>query len=1083
MKIWELSVRRPIFMSCVLVALMVIGFFSFKKTAVELFPDVAFPVVIVQTIYPGAGPEEVETLIAKPIEEELSTIAGVKNIRSINRESVGVVVAEFNLSVDVKWAEQQVRDKIASAKNKLPTDAKDPITRTVDPSAQPIVVLAIETEMKGKELFDLADNRVRPLFEQVDQVGRVEVIGGRKREIQVQLDKNKLEQRGLSVLAVAQAFKNSGMNLPAGKIDEAKSETVFRTLGEFNDLEKVRRQVVTFIGNDILTTVNDIGQVVDTVEDERVRAYLAGKETVFINVYKQSGANTVAVGDAIKKRVEKVNKDLKGEVQGKFEVKVVRDMSRFVWANVQDVGESILLGVILTIIVVFLFLGSMRSTIITGLAIPVSLVGCMPLLYLAGISINVMSMLAFSLAVGLLIDDAIVVRENIFRHLEMGKTPMRAALEGTAEVGMAVTAVTLAVLAVFAPIGFLSGVVGQFFKSFGLGVCCIMVVSLFDALSNAPMMSAYFGGKHEAFGEKAPRWKSPSFEGGFGSQMFWPLRAFFSWIYHKMRLGAFLMEKIQRWAENVYEGLLKVILIRPWLSIFVVVLSVFLLGFTVKFVPKTFLPPNDSGEFVVGLELKPGTTLDTMNGVALKIDQEIRKTPVVDTTTLTVGSRERGSYTADIYVKLLPFGQRKETTSQMKDVVREMLKKYAFAAPKVKDVDFVGAGQRPFVINIRGQNMEEIRAVGQELFKKLKAHPALVDPEITDKPGLPEFQVHVDNQKTHAYGVTPTLVGAELRARIEGDTSAKFRENGLEYDIRVRLRDDQRDLEKYYDTTSVPNLNQRLVAIKNFTTTTKLVGAAEINRENRGRYVSIEADVAAKGPGMGGAVSDINQWFESGEIKLPVGTSYRFVGQAENFQELGVSILIAGLLAIIFIYLVLASLYESLVTPFTIMLVIPLAIVGGFFGLFLFRSSLDLFSMIGCIMLMGLATKNSIILVDYINQKLEEGMDLKTAIIQGSKTRLRPILMTTFALIAGMIPVAIGLNEASSQRKALGIAVCSGVVVSTLLTLILIPAVFSSIERGRRWMIKNFGSKLISDQSEGGGHEPASGLHSAPPTH
>lgn len=1043
MKIWELSVRRPIFMSCVLVSFLVFGYFSFKKTPIELFPDVTFPVVVVTAVYPGAGPSEVETLVSKPIEEELSTINGVKNIRSINREGIGVVVAEFNLSVDVAYAEQQVRDKVSSAKSKLPTDVRDPIIRKVDPSAQPIMVLAITSEVKGTELFDLASERVRPLLEQVEQVGRVEVVGGRKREIHVKLDKKKLEQRNLSVLAVAGAFQNAGINLPAGKLDEANAETVFRTLGEFNSVDQVRKAVVSFIGNDILTTVADVGKVEDTVEDEKLKAYLNGEDTIFLNVYKQSGANTLAVAAGVHKRAAKINVDLQKELKKTFEVKVVRDMSKFVWANVKDVGESIAIGIILTIIVVFLFLGSLRSTFITGLAIPVSLIGCFPLLYMAGVSINVMSLLAFSLAVGLLIDDAIVVRENIFRHMEMGKSAFRAALDGTAEVGMAVTAVTLAVLAVFAPIAFLSGVVGQFFKSFGLGVCFIMIVSLFDALSNAPMMSAYFGGKYENIKDYKPTWLNP----------FKSLAVYF--------------DRLQEALENFYERSLHLILRWPWVSTLSVLVIVFGLASTIRYVPKTFLPPNDSGEFLVGIELPPGTTIDKMAELALKVEADLRKIPVVETTILTVGSTSGQSYLADVYVKLVPFGKRKQTTTQMKEEIREFMKKYAKASPKVKDVDFVGAGQRPFVINLRGQDLEQLRVVSQELFKKLKTHPALIDPEITDRPGLPEFQVHIDQDKARAYGVTPSLVGRELRAQIEGLTPAQFREGGKEYDIRVRLQDDQRNIEKNYATTVIPNLNARLVPLREFSTTTREIGVANINRENRGRYMSIEADIAGKGPGMGGAVADINQWFESGEIKLPTGVTYRFVGQAENFQELGVSIMIAGLLAIVFIYLVLASLYESLVTPFTIMLVIPLAIVGGFFGLFIFKSSLDLFSMIGSIMLMGLATKNSIILVDYINQRLEAGMELNTAIIQGCKTRLRPILMTTFALIAGMIPVAIGLNEASSQRTSLGIAVCSGVVISTFLTLVLIPSIFSSIERGRRFMIRTVGKRLITEQEEG----------------
>ena len=1037
MKIWELSVRRPIFMSCVLAALLVVGIFCFKKIPVELFPDVSFPVVTATTVYKGAGPVEVETLVSKPIEEELSTIAGIKNIRSVNREGVSTVIAEFNLDMDIKYAEQQVRDKVSGLKSKLPDAVDNSIIKKIDPSAQPIIVLAIKSKLRGADLYDLANEIIKPQFEQVRQVGNVELLGGRKREIQVQLDREKLGPREISVSQVVSALRNMGDNIPAGKMDQSKGEIVYRTLGEFNNLDKIRNTIVSFYGNDVSTKISDIGEVVETQVDEKLKAYLNGEESLFLYVYKQSGANTVQVSDDVIKRVDKITKELR-QTQGQdFNIEVVRDSSKFVRDNVQDVTESIVIGVILTVIVVFLFLGSLRSTIITGLAIPFSLIGSMMFLYVFGISINIMSLLAFSLAVGLLIDDAIVVRENIFRHLEMGKSPVKAALDGTGEVGLAVIAVTLAVLAVFGPLAFLSGVVGQFFKSFGLGVCFVMIISLFDALSNAPMLSAYFGGGHEPF--------SKDFD-----------------IRHPVRSLLGMFDRFQSKLEAGYELLLKKVLRFPGVTVAIILVIVFGLASTAKYIPKTFIPASDQGEFNVALELPTGTTLTKMAEVSADVDKIIRANPNVVLDTLTVGNSNGQSYISEFYVKLKPFGQRKASTTAVKQQMRDALKDFQFANPKVKDVDFIGAGQRPFVINIRGQNLEEIRKVGEKLFTKLKANKGVQDPEYSDKPGLPEFQMEIDTQKAQSYGVTPTIVGAELRSQVEGATPAKYRVNGIEYDIRVRMKESQRNLEPIFNNVKVSNINGRLVKVSDFATRHREVGYATINRENRARYVSIEADITPGGVGMGGVISDIDKMFESKEIELPVGATYKFVGQAENFQELGQSIVLAGILGIVFIYLVLASLYESLATPFTIMLVIPLAVFGGFFGLFVMKSSLDLFSMIGCVMLMGLATKNSIILVDYINNKIGEGMDLDTAVVEGCKTRLRPILMTSFALIAGMMPVAIGLNEASSQRTSLGIAVVSGVAISTLLTLVMIPAVFSYLERARRWTIKNIGSRLIN---------------------
>ena len=1030
MRISELSIHRPIFMSCILVAMLVVGSLSISKMPVELFPDVSFPVVTVNTIYPGAGPNEMETLVSKPLEEELGSVSGVKTVRSINLESVSTVVVEFTLETDVKFAEQQVRDRVSTAKRKLPDEIEEPTIRRIDPADQPIMMAAVSAPLEEGKLYDLASEEIRPKLEQIAQVGRVELVGGRKREIQVQLDREKIKAREIPVVQVVQKLKDFGQNVPAGKVSQEQGEVVFRTLGEFNNLEQIQKATVSFLGNDVPTKISDIGTVVDTLVDEKTRAYLNGQSTIIFQIYKQSGANTVKVASAVKKKLLSLDSEMKTQMGEKYDIRLVYDMARFIDANVEDVLESIFFGVILTILVVFFFLGSIRSTFITGLAIPFSMIGGLALVYAFGYSINVMTLLAMSLAVGLLIDDAIVVRENIFRHLEMGKSSLRAALEGTAEVRLAVIAVTLAILSVFGPIAFLQGVVGQFFKSFGMTVCFVMAVSLFDALSNAPMLSAYFGG---TAADLHKRWKIIQIFDRMQTRMEEWYAAFLTWTLHHRAI----------------------ILI----STFVIVMGS---CSSLMFVPKTFLPAQDNGEFMVSLEMKPGTSLKEMADMALNVDKKIHTHPEVTQTILTVGDANGLPNVANFFVALKPFGKRTKNTTTVKMEMREMLKEYSTAAPTVKDVDMVAAGMRPFNIYVRGQDLKDVKKVTDQLYERLKKHPGMLDPELTDKPGRPEFQVKVDLEKANRLGMSTTTVGQELRGYVEGLVPAKFREKGLEYDVRVRMKENQRDLEKNYNQIMVPNMNMRMIPLQAVADGELTTGPANINRENRARYIGIGADLAPGGPGMGGVINDINSWFKNKEIELPPGVTYRFVGQAENFQELVSSMLMAALLAVIFLYLVLASLYESLMTPFTIMLVIPLGMVGAFVALAVSQHSLDLFSMIGCIMLMGLATKNSIILVDYINHKLSEGMKLNEAIIDAGKTRLRPILMTSLALIAGMVPVAIGLNEASNQRTSLGVAVIGGVVSSTLLTLIVIPAVFSYIESFRQWMLRNVGRRLVT---------------------
>ena len=1031
MNLASLSIKRPVFITCIVTIILVVGWLSLKKLPVDLFPNVTFPVVTVTTVYPGAGPEEVETLVSKVYEEELSNVPGLKKLSSQNLENVSVIIAEFNLSTDIKYAEQQVRDKVAAAKKKLPKEIDEPVIRKIDPADQPIITIAVQSNLPDGELFQIVDKKIKPLFEQVNQVGLVEIVGGRKREIKVELDRAKLKSHEISASQVAGRLQISGQNIPAGKVSTVTNDSVFRTLGEYKTIKEIESTIVNFIGNDIPVTVKDVGVVKDSLEERTGYGYLNGQKAILLSIYKQSGSNTIGVAEAIKKKALKINETLKTD-NSKIELEVVRDGSKQIKANVDDVYETIIFGVILTIIVVYFFLGSGRSTIITGLALPNSLLGSFILLAAAGFTVNIMTLLALSLAVGLLIDDAIVVRENIFRHIEMGADPVTAAIKGTNEVTLAVVATTLTVIAVFGPIAFLDGVVGQFFKEFGLTVCFALVISLFDALTMAPMLSAYFAGKIEHHEPGHVKIKK-----GF----------------YDHTLGA-MLEKFnifQNWLEEVYIKVLKYTLKKP-MVILVSALAIFMLSFVaLKSIPKTFLPPQDGGEFIVSIDLKPGTSLDGMNTVAIEIEKIIRKNKEVKNTVLTVGDKNGQPEKANIFVNLVPSNLRKGiSTSQFKETIRGQLKPYAYANPAVKDVDAVGGGQRPFNINIVGDDMGQIEKYSALLFEKIKHHPALKDVDSTNRPGKPEFQVVPDRYRAEKLGVSTTLMGSELRTMIEGSKAAVFRELGEEYDIRVRLQEDQRDLKKGYADTYVPNINNSLVKLSSMTTPFETVGPANINRQDRGRLIQISADIAPDGPGMGGAISDITRILKD-EIKLPANMRYQFVGQAENFQELMANMIVAGGLGIMFIYFVLASLYESFVTPFTIMLVLPLAMCGAFYALALAHSSLDLFSMIGCIMLLGVATKNSILLVDYANQQVQQGLSLYDAIIASGKSRLRPILMTSFALIAGMIPLAIGLNEASKQRTSMGIAVIGGLISSTLLTLVVIPAAYTYIERFRVW--------------------------------
>lgn len=1032
MNLADLAIKRPTFITCIIILMISIGLICINRLGVDLFPNVTFPVVSVTTTYPGAAPNEIETLISKPLEDEISTISGIKRLSSINQEGVSIVIAEFTLATDIKVAEQQVRDRAASAKRLLPEDIpSDPVIRRIDPADQPVLIFSVNAELDAAKLYDLAYEYIKPRFEQVAQVGKVEVWGGRRREIHVKLDREKLTSREIPATKVVQQLKASGENVPVGKSDRTETETVFRTVGQFDSIHDINSSIVNFFGNDVPSSIGQLGKVEDTLKDETMRSYINGKQSLFIAVYKQTGSNTIAVVKDLKKKMGFINEALKTQ-DGKGQVGIVRDAGEWIEANVTDVKETIFIGIVLAVIVVFFFLGSGRSTIITGLALPNSMIGAFILMAIAGFTINVMSLLALTISVGLLIDDAIVVRENIFRHIEMGKSPIRAASEGTAEVRLAVVATTLAVVAVFGPVGFIPGVIGQFLREFGLTVCFAMLISLFDALTIAPMLSAYFASKVEHLHERT----------GFVARM---LQKF---------------DNFQTWLENKYERIVHYTLQFPLRTLGAMLLVTLASCASLKFVPSTFLPAQESGEFQVAMDMPPGTSLDKMTEVGKEIEAQIRSHKEVKVSSLTIGSFIGGeSNVAQMYVKLVPSKERSMSTQQFKEMIRGELKKWSHTNPIVKDYDAVGGGMRPFNLNIMGTDMKVLEQLAAKYHAYLKTSTALKDADVNFRTGKPEFQIVPNKAKMEMYGVTGVGLGQELRAQVEGIEAAKFRQNGVEYDVRVRLQDEQRNLEKDFDKTMVPNINNRLIRLADVATPVKTTGLTKINRMDRMRYVQVNADIAPGGD-LNKLMADLEGKMKgtqpgSEEFKLPPGYNYAFVGQAENFQEMQAGMLMAIGLGVLFIFLVLASLYESFVTPATIMLAMPLAMVGSFVALAISRESMNIFSMIGMVMLMGVSAKNSILLVDYANQQIRHhGKTRAEAMLMAGRTRLRPILMTSLALIAGTIPLAIGLNEASKQRTSMGMAIIGGLISSTVLTLIVVPAAFIYIDRFRLWSNK-----------------------------
>ncbi|MGZ3690826.1 MAG: efflux RND transporter permease subunit, partial [Pseudobdellovibrio sp.] len=953
MNLAELSIKRPIFITCVIVFMIVLGLISYKKMPVDQFPDVTFPIVFAEVVYPGASPVDVETQVSKVIEDEVSSLPGIDTVSSNNYDSVSIIIIKFALGTDIKEAEQQVRNRISNVRNKLPKDIDEPMIRRFDPADQPIMTIALNSKLDPATLYDVAYEKVKPMLERVQDVGLVSIVGGQKREIHVIVDKNKLQDHQLSMLQVARKIEDTSKDTPVGKYENPKDETVFRTVGEFVNLSQLKDVAVNFVGSDRSVKLSEIAQIQESLVKADRFSSINGENALFLQVFKQSGANTVGVADKIRAQIENVNELLK---ERKIDAKalLVRDASVAIRLNVEDVRESIFLGIILCVIVVFFFLGSARSTLITGLALPNSLLGGFVIMYFMGFSINIMTLIALSLAVGLLIDDAIVVRENIFRHLEMGKHPIKAALEGTAEVSLAVIATTMVVIAVFGPIAFVPGMVGQFFKQFGLTVVFVMIISLFDAFTVAPMLSAYLATKNEH--DKK------------------------SGIIASMLAG---FDRFQTHLEDTYEKILRWTVTRRKTVLISAVILFFVSMYLGKFISKTFVPPNDLGEFSVTMELPVGTSLEGTRSYSKQIESIVKSLPEVDLVSVTIGSTTFESNKADFFVHLLPKKDRKGlTTFDVKEKLRKLLEPFQKEAIlAVTDVDISGGGQKPLNLYIVGDDLDQLAPYVLKLQKRMQQIKGLIDVDTNFRSGSPEYHVVFDRVKSEALGVSTVNAGNELRYRTEGYVPAVYRQNGIEYDIRVMFDDSEKDLMKNFSTTFVPNQNNNMIPLSRVATAEKKAGFSQINRQNKGRYILISGNLGPDGQ-LGNITEEIDKILKTDEFKPPIGITTRYDGQAKDFGDLMANMVIALGLGILLIYLVLSSLYESFVTPFTILLALPLAISGAFAGLLIFHKSIDIFSIIGLILLMGVVAKNSILLVDYTQHLLKEGMELNDALIK-----------------------------------------------------------------------------------------------------
>ncbi len=1027
----DVSIKRPVFATMMIVALLVLGWTSFNRLSVELFPDVDFPFVVVTTVYPGAGAESVEVEVTKEIEDAVNPISGIERITSTSSEGFSLILVEFELERNSLDAAQEVRDKVAAIRGELPVDIEDPIVQRFDPGAEPVLSIVISGDRSPRELTYIAKENVKKRIENISGIGSVNLLGGYEREIQVELDLDLLKSYGLTPFDVQNAIASENFELPGGRLKKERSELLVRTMGKISSVDELKDFIIdTPEGR--FVKLSDIATITDGVKEQRSLARLGVREdngfetrrAIAMDIITQSGANVVDVADAVKEEMAQLDKELPEDIV----LTVVQDRSTFTRDAVHDVVINLIYGGILAILTVFLFLANIRSTIITGIAIPVSIISTFTFMNALGFTLNFMTLLGLSLAVGLLIDDAIVVIENIYRHLSMGKDGAKAASDGTSEIGLAVTATTFAIIVVFLPVAFMKGIVGRIFYSFGMTVAFSVLVSLFVAFTLTPMLSSRFLKEEKSHkGTKNPIFMITN-----------------AWNNAFARIGG-IYRHMLRWSLNHRWA---VILLATVL--FVGALSLYqVLGFE-------FMPRTDESQFYVNFRTAPESTIEKTESLVKRAEDIISEFPEVTTVYSVIGGSETMGQSqvneGYIFAEMLPISERGISAQEFIIRVREELKDIAGIKLAVA-LEPAQGGSAPINFAIRGESEERIEYYTEKVDDIFRSTPGVVDIDNTLTKVKPEVQIEIDRKKAADLGINRQELAMAVRMLVEGEEVTRLRDEDEEYDILLRLKPDQRDeiddlegfmIPSHKDIPGIQNPAFPLSRVAKFTSS----GAPpEINRYDRQRYYEVSGNAA--GRFVGNVRAEIEARTDS--IDLLPGYSIQQIGEGEWQKESFQYLVEALILAIIFIYLVLASQLNSFFDPVTIMTSLPLSLIGAFLGLLIFNSPISIISFIGIIMLMGLVTKNAILLIDFVKQRREAGMDRREAIMEAGPIRLRPIMMTAISLILGMTPLALALGPGAELRAPIARAVIGGMISSTFLTLIVIPVVYTIIDDILKW--------------------------------
>ena len=1017
MKLTEVAIRRPAFMTMIFVALAVLGIFGYSGMGVDLLPRMDWPFVSIVTIYPGAGPREVESLVSKPIEEAVSGVNKLDNVRSYSYEGVSVVLAQFNFSATVDQVTNDVQRVVEQARSKLPDDAKAPRISKADMNAFPILRVSLTGQMQPRDLYQFTKDRIKPRLEQVDGVSAVTIVGGQEREIRVEVDNRRLNAYGISILQVAQAMGRENLDFPTGKIDEQVNQYIVRLAGKFKSLDEIRNTVVGGTSSGVVY-LKDIARVVDGTRETFTLSRLNGENSIALTIQKQSDANSVRTSD----RLHTAMAALEAENGERIAFTVAQDITDFTRNSLTEVQRDLFLAILMVAIVLFFFLHNARNSFIVLLSIPTSLITTFFFMYLFGYTLNLVSLMALALVIGILVDDSIVVLENIHRHLEHGEEPEKAAVEGRSEIGFAAIAITLVDVVVFLPISLVGGMVGRIFSEFGITIVVSTLLSLFVSFTLTPMLAAKWSRLVRQTGETAVGRLILRFE-GMQDRVGDAYRRLLAWaLDHRKTVVA------------VSGGLL------------VCSLALVPLGL----IGTEFMTDSDRGEFAVNLDMPLGTTMEKTDRAIARVEKIVAGMPEVERYLTTIGKQQtqwrnaEQSNVGQLQIKLTDKRKRSRSTQAVMMSIKERAGVIPGLKTSFNTISMWGAANTaPVQIEVIGPNLADVVRFSETVSGIVAETKGAADVTTSWEEGKPEVKIEVDREKTARMGLTLAEVGLAARTAIEGDIPTKYQEGDTEYDLRVVL--DRTGRVKAQDVGAITLVNRfgQPVQLRQVANIMFGKGPSEIQRKDRERLVTVAANLSGEVP-LGQVTAAIEQAI--GEAGIPAGIQVFYGGDAENMRDMFSDMTIALSMAILFVYIIMVSLFESYIHPFTIMFSLPVAMVGALGGLALTGTALNMFSMIGIIMLMGLVTKNAILLVDFTNTLRSRGLTMHDALLESGKTRLRPIVMTTATMVFGMMPLALALGAGSEMRQGMAIVVIGGLISSTLLTLVLIPVIYTYVD-------------------------------------